>query len=591
MANKAKVWLIKGGGQILGPFADKQVIDLLKNRVIVPLDEASNPCGRWQYIRDVPAFAKVVEDIRTKNLLGTDNTTTQGTDHSSFTPTFKVTNVDPDELTQDIPKVNTIQDVLFHSVDDLIKPEQEPRGEVFTHDKDLFIKQQAQYTSKWIWVVTSIIILFTTGFVIYRQFIAKPKHNKIIATESIDQAMQALDFGDYQRALENFRRAHSLDPNDASIYIYLGLLEIQIGEQPLRGRKLLEKIDMLGNRQKVLIGLGLSYLREDDINNAEKKFNKALEIDGLNRPALIDLGAAAMYGEDYAKAINQFLLVINENKNENDSDYNGAVTLLLVESFIKLYEKEHEKKYLTDAKKYLIDLLKKTHNYALEASVGLAYVNFLLEEKDNIYTQIDKILDMDTEETSLHKQNLLIDGSKLNWKLFSQWCLKFTSELDPNSHVIALEALCIVKNGGLGVAYNKISDAIGKSSKDPLVNSIFAIILRHMNSQENMIVQIDKAQEYNEDKYEQPLRLGAELCKARGDADCQNNKLQLLLSKNPTSLYALAELAKINLKLNDVGKAKEYLSRGQKLSSHYRPFLEIEKMVSKQEDRNGSRGL
>ena len=400
--------------------------------------------------------------------------------------------------------------------------------------------------------------------------------------------IDALDSGDYKKSLDLFRRAHEIDPKDSSIYLYLGMLTVQVEGQGCEGRKILEKLLGIGDKdlKRVLTGIGLAQLKEGDFKGAEINFNKALDIDPLFQPALINLGAAAYYQEDWARASNHLQLAVKEGSED------GAEVLILTETLMRLARAEQEKRYLKEASEYLNQFLQSAHNYKLEAYIASIYVSYLLSEKQNIYSKIDKALDMDTLETESHRQNLFLHRSIASWSLVAQWCLKLTQDLDPTARVVAFESLCLMKSGDLAAANRKIDNAIAQAPKDPLVLSTYAIVLGEMNSGDRAMVAIDKALINEQDKkFEQPRRLKARYCRQIDDVQCQVKYWSEILELNPLSLSALAGLAQVNLNANNITEAKKYLMRGLNISNNYRPLFPVNKVISRSEDRAKARGL
>jgi Tfp pilus assembly protein PilF len=583
-------WLVKSDGRVVGPYLDKQISDLLREHVLRPVDEVARPCGRWSYIRDEPNFAKIVEEIRQRNLRHMDDTTTKGADFSDFTRTDSVSQTDTDDLTQEITQVSTqaVQDVLFHSVDDPQRVSPKSSGEMFTHEGDQLIKLRSSQATRWVWAATSVVLLLTMGFVVFRQFVAIPIQNKSVLDHSTTAGIDALEKGDYTTALELFDRAHALDTNDKSIYLYLGILKIQIENQAFQGRQLLEQINTSDSRdlKQVLTGIGLAYLKESDAKNAEAQFKKSLEIDPLFQYALVNLGATALYQEEWPKAINELQLSIK------DGSHDGAEVLMLAEAAVHQFELSKDKPITDENVGYIDDYINKNLDYKLEAMVGRMYLEMLRGNKTKIYERIDQILDSDFNLTENHRHTLFIHRDRIGWNLISQWGLSATQDLDPNSHVVAFEALCLQKAGEISDAQRKIEDALIQTPKDPVVLAVDAYIMLELNSVDRAQVALEKSMDLNKDgKLIQPLRQAAAICHMQADRECEKKSYLKILEKEPDSLMALAGLARINLQEHNEVDAKKYLVQGLHVSDHYRPFYSINKAISQTEDKEKARGL
>jgi tetratricopeptide (TPR) repeat protein len=524
-----------------------------------------------------------------------DDTTTKGTDPGGITQTASATPLLVDDLTQEIsmtstPTPATVQDILFHSVEDPLTPRTRPEGEMYTHEGDIFVKRQAQDTARWVWAITAIVITVAVTFVVFRQFVAKPILDQTVADESTQAAVVALDEGDYTKALELFNRAYTLDPNNTSIYLYLGILKIQVEEQPVHGRQLLEKLRNKEDRdlKRVLTGIGLGYLKEGDLKNAEDYFNKALDVDPLFLFPTINLGSVALIAEDWAKAANHLQLAIK------DGGADGTETLLLAQAFIKLYEKEKEKRYLNQAREHLQKLIERSRDYRQEAMLADAYIEFVLtgQAPTAPYAFIDAILEVDPYETEAHKHHIFIARDKVRWNILSQWCLKLTQDLDPTSRVVALEGYCLLRAGDWAEASRKLDDALAQAPKDPLTLAAYSYVLKEMNSIERSVVMADKAISYDvKGEFVQPLRMRAYLCQNAGGNDCEKRLWPEVLKQDSNSLAALAGMARILHQAGEIKESKKHLVRGLNISERYRPFYTINRAISQSEDLQKSRGL
>ncbi len=70
------IWLVKSGDRILGPYSGEEIKNKLHEKELVVIDEVVMPMRRWRYIRDEPAFALVVEEVRKSHLSMREDTAT-----------------------------------------------------------------------------------------------------------------------------------------------------------------------------------------------------------------------------------------------------------------------------------------------------------------------------------------------------------------------------------------------------------------------------------------------------------------------------------------------------------------------------------
>lgn len=589
----SSLWLAKSNGRVLGPYTDRQIGDLLLERVLVPLDEICPSFGRWEYIRDIPYYAKIIEDLRIRNLRASaDDTTTVGDQEFSDARTATVSAVMPDDSTQEISSVQAfmVQDIAFNSTEDspTVNTNAKLNMNAYTHSNDFIVRKKSNETARWLWVVTVVVITLSLSVIIFRKQVVQPIRNKSAYEENIATAMDALESGEYQVALDNFKKAYAIDPKDKSIYLYLGILQIQIENQSLSGRNLLEKLVEDGGFElkRVYTGIGLSYLKENDLTSAELQFAKALEVDDSFRPAIINIGAAAIMGDHLDKAEKYLLRAIREDGPD------GAEVLMLVELHMNAFRASKELSHLEAALRFLHEYRKQSTVYRIEMAIADAYISVLRGDNSKAYKDIDKILDMDFIESGSHRMNLFVFRDLISWSKVSQWCLRQTENLEPNSHVVAFEGICLLMAGDIPSATRKIDDALAQTPKDPLVLSAYGMLLQNVNAMDRMSVVIDKAIENDSQaKYRQPMRLKAWLCQTNGDFECAQKYWGQLLNLNPDSLSALAGVTQSELHNKNVKAAKELLVRGLNISNSYRPLFKLNKSISQSEDRKKAKGL
>jgi Flp pilus assembly protein TadD len=584
---KSLPWLVKSGGRIMGPFSTKEVIEKLQGRELVVLDEISQPFSRWVYIRDERTFLKTVEELRMKSSRMSDDTTTDidQTRSSTLTPgmTASITR-DIDDLTEDLSK-KAVQDVLFKSVDDkeLSDRSRSGRGSAeYIFEKDPRIQSRANEAARWLWVFSFSMIFITVVYVLFAQFIAKPMQNEAKADEKIRMGNEALEDGQYANALKFFQEAYELKPKDKSIWLHLGLLKVQLMNQNVEARRLLEKLAEIktSDLKRIHTALGLSYFRGGELNDAETYFTKALDLDARFLPALVNLGAVALYQNNYSQAQSQFQLAIKEGSAD------GAEVSMLVEALIQSYQKSKDLSFLEEAKKYIDDYLNARGGFLGEVHVLKIWVLAQMRKASEIYQTIDSFLDLDPLQSSMHKYDIYVLRDRLSWKLLNQWCLRSTERLEPNSHVLAIEAMCLFRAGEMLDASKKIENAVAQAPKDPQVQAIYAYLLDEMGNFEKSKVSIDRALQYDADKkLKLPRVLQAKFCMKVEDQICALNYLNELLKIDPKSLFALAGLAKINLTKANISEARKYVQRGLDLSPNYVPLLELRRQMSRTQDR------
>ena len=276
------------------------------------LDEVSAPSRRWLYIRDTPAFASVVEEMRQASMGANDNTMTEADAHTATdtgTITSSITTAlegYSDDLTDEITFAgNRSKEIVY---DNLIETNTASSSagpakyKSFGYKDDREMLRQTKSSSLKMWFLTASILLLASGFVAYKQLIQKEQDQVVSAQNQKDLGLLNYKVGRYDEALKNLRSAHNLNPQDSDIYLPLGILMIEYDGQTLVGKRLLEKIVDPALMVEATSGIGVANLYDDDYLSAEKNFKKVLKLNSTYLPAVANLGATYLKRGNYTTA-------------------------------------------------------------------------------------------------------------------------------------------------------------------------------------------------------------------------------------------------------------------------------------------------
>jgi Tfp pilus assembly protein PilF len=152
--------------------------------------------------------------------------------------------------------------------------------------------------------------------------------------------------GDYLKALEQYNKVLAADPLNASVYNNLGLLYYATNNITESVRAFRRAILIDPKYDKAHNNLGLALLRQPGQDaEAEREFERALQLNTKNAEALTNLAALAKKSGNTERAKVQYLQAIQANPASAEAHYNLAV----------LYEEQgeagnavdHFKKFLT----------------------------------------------------------------------------------------------------------------------------------------------------------------------------------------------------------------------------------------------------
>lgn len=577
-----KVWLVKSAGRVLGPVSAQQVAERLATREFTIMDEISKPCGRWAYIRDEAVFAKIVQELRFRNTK-IDDDTTQALNTPVGTQTLSLTDANSaDDMTAEIPMPD-IQDAVYQSFERITENPRHQRSfdDVFVYEGDS--RAQKRASAKWMWVLTAVIGITTLMYIAFNQFVAKPIQQRDSNQQSITAGLDALEIGNYKKALDNLRQAHETNSEDRSIFLPLAILEIQVGNETVKGLRLLDRLKGSNiDSKRLLVGRGLAALKDGEYSEAEKHFDQALRSDSLFAPALVNLGAAALYLGEPQRAIGYLQMAVRDGSRES------VAHLMSVEALAALVSKGKERPLLQQSLEQLARQISAERVHFRQKIVAQLYGLKLLQLERQIPQYLPLFLDAPVANEQPFKTDLYVHNDRVNWERYGQWCLEVLTAQEPTASVVAAEALCLFHMGDLLGASRKMEDAVAQAPRDRLIHAVYAALLLGMSSPERAEAAVQKAlQLEGPANYQLPLIVAAQLCDIKGNHQCAKSHWEDLLKIRPNSLYAHSGLAKHWLKAGEIDRANRHIEAALNINSKYIGALQLKEELVQARRRRG----
>jgi tetratricopeptide (TPR) repeat protein len=570
-------WLVKSDGEVFGPFAYSELVDAIRLRRFRPTDEASVPGSRWTFIRDEPLFAKAVEQARHATLSQSDDTTR---DVSAMTQSRTVditltqsqSGPSDDDRTEEIA-ISTVQEALYGGGD---RRGGSATSVSYSYESDPRVQAAAQSSTRWLMVLTVVLVFLTAGYVLFNRFVARPIQERSSLEQHMVEGRRAYDLGDYESALKAWRLVRETNPDDRQILLPLALLEIQVGQQTVVAKKLLDAYLKLPNvdRRQGLNAQGLAALKDGQIAEAQALFQQALDLDSGFVPAILNLGAAAVLEKEWSAA-NGFLQLAIKNGGGD-----GYESLLLSQALLQQWAATKDKSYLQEALDVLERGARKEDPYLQGRRVALAYVRSLLGQKDLAENRILDFAEVPLNWQKLFRMDLQMAHDGLSWSVVKQWCLTVVSQIDPKAGLVATEAKCLFLAGDLLEASRKIELALGQEPRNPLVQAIYADLLLSMNDAEKAKVAIEKAVDFDKDeKHLLPLLLQARTCEGQRDFLCSTTYWKKLFDRQGESLLAQAGLARSFWSDGKFDEGRRFFTMTKVNGEQFIPMLELKKEI------------
>ena len=626
-----KIWIIKEGLEILGPFNQAEIIAQINNKEILETDQIASPFSRFEFLKDCEEF----------NLLFkiTDYTEISKIEHTAATE--KVDQVDPsvtgffdvtlqkqkgasrhpykklpsstitDKKTIDQPKPidnnKKTADKKSKSIDPLETPTSIKRSSSIY--KTFFLS---------IGLISIIICLFYYQ----QQFVMQQKAQKEEINEKLfNQSIMDKEVGNYEKSLTSLRSILNSKPDHLQAFFHL--IEILILQEKYEeARNLLNDrlLNIAPNMQyHIHHYLALIDLQKKELSRAMQNLNNTLKQKPSFVPAIINLGTLYFLNEEYEKATEQY----NSTIIASSKDYLEFEGILIlhqaansIKSYLSLENREEEdledniesleediKNYTMEDQQYenLEDMIirleeyqERTYDFKLEASMMLALLELLLDNIERSRNLLSDILELDWDLTSQHSHNVLYYYlDELLWSniIVSTFEIKnFEWNDDPN--LLAIYGFLNFKTGKKEQGKEYIRRAIDLDQDNYKVKTLFAYIQDKLDFRENACEILASMIQYESDNHLCAL-LRQRLCTSDSSIEEQKKVLTNLQLSNYFQLQALTGLAHFSeIEQNRIA-AKKYFQEAQSLSKNYKPLLELQakwiKRINRSHFKNATR--
>lgn len=576
MARVEPSWLIKSSGRILGPFPADKIAELLRTREISVLDEVSDSLRRWQTIQYHSHFKEIVDNMRKQSLSEkTEATWTPGTSTMGLTQTLTdLTDAEmTEEVTLDLESFNTQKEIVIHNVREHSQATPVATGARYQpqYGNNTAIAKQVERTTRGLWLVTIIVLLGVVAFIIHRRFNGGQFEGRLPAQNLKQNVVNLVQIGHYADALRELKNYFPDPTLSGDLAIYYGSLLIQLENQTVMGRRLLNMV--LANKRpevkQAYTGLGLADLLDGQFDAAEANFEKALAVDADYVPAIINMSALALQKGDYRRSKNL------ASRTLTLSPFQGEAMLILAESQLYLSKASGTLAELVPVGRGIRDFQARQWDYNGEVGFYGLYFDFLRREK-GLEEKIEKYLDTDPRLTQDHRHGVFIYRGRASWKVMGRFCEQMIEKNIDNPRMSAFQASCLAREGKWDASRKAIEKAVHQSPKDPLIQAWYSYILRESGDGDQASVILARATDSNrKGEYKLPTLLQARFSQANDDVENAKQSWQRLYERDPNHLPALAGLAWVNVKMRSNNEASKIIEKGLKISPDYIPLLEL----------------
>lgn len=560
-------WLVKSSDHILGPFEfDRVVEDIFKGEIHL-LDEIKGPFERWRPIKDHSLFAAAIERLKATTYTRREGTVTATLDIGTRTS----------DLTQ--TKTPTLTP-MTGSGGRKGKPEI-----VEVISDEVFIQQPYQdappipVVSRRVpvsFVLTFLLLIAASVVFMLYDF----QKNKQIAEKVsaygqwTDQGIADLRLGQYPQALESFKQALSISPNDPYLILELAPLMVQfegqfaVVESMIKNLMSLHTQKDFQKRGHVILALIHSY--QGQWREALASLDEALKIDENFLIAQVNRTYVLLRNRNFDEATPWAQKVVGDHPDEAVTHY------LYIRSLVEKGVNNKDVMALREALSVAQGYPQKFSDFKQEVLFWTAVAEMNSETQPNDFEKsVNQFLRVDFELTQLHVHDSLLDFQIFNWADSLSGCETMAQSLAaPSSE--KLKGFCKLKVHQTSEA-KKIFEKLRKEQvQDGILLSLYASALLkgdELSEAKNSLGLIDQV----EDK--QPL-LETLLrgCLLKSDLGCAEALFKGRHSNQISLLYSHWGNSEIHLN-SDRKKSKASIQMGLEISPTFAPLLRVKKRI------------
>jgi tetratricopeptide (TPR) repeat protein len=264
----------------------------------------------------------------------------------------------------------------------------------------------------------------------------------------------------------------------------------------------------------------------------------------------------------------------------------GALVLQLAAVEILQWQSQSEKAALTEAAKRVQSFQGQSIDYQQELLLAQTYLDFLKGDATGLDGKFRRILDVDPQQTDDFRHSPILARNLADWTQWGIWCRQLSEAGGDMPSAYALDAVCQLKQGQPLAARASIEKAVNQAPRDPLLQAVYAFILRSAGFGGEASVALGRAIELDRrGDYLLPVLLQARFCQEREDLDCASTYWLKVMEKSPRSPAAKVGMAQVYEARQAKGEAQRLLQEVASVTPDYKPYLRMKRQL------NGKRSL
>lgn len=555
-------YIVKSASRIQGPFSLEELAAQVSRRELSMLDEVRTPDNRWSFVREIPSFKELIEQLRSEEIHFSDQT------QSSVTLTSRtntaITTTSSAHLDSEAPDPL----VSINAREKTIAPGVSSSSYGSITDKRVQQRMRASQKRRNLFIL--VLAGAVLGFAVYTLRPGKPKGpNRAQIVEFAKYAEELARVGRYPDALALLvkdERNAFLTPEQQ---ILKAKLYLQATPQVVEVKRMLDGLQTIKEEQtrgQVTLIRALIAVRERRWMEADQGFrslmgNRFLDLEAKMNVAVLRYLTGNTVGtlqalaqiparsplDNYAKLLKGMSVLMERNPGASVPRADAVAEELLREAG----ESRENRFELT--------------------LVGAALMN-KAGRKEDVRAAIERLRDIDPFASRNFISNLSIEYAPLAWETFGEICDHVAALAMDSTAGPGLRAECKFLQGQEGAAVTLIEQARRQYSTDLKLAAVHALLLK----QSNRALEAKSLIQFLEGKESLLGELVmSDICLAENDWGCVERRLQTVRSLDPMEplmFYGLGLLAKQRSQ-NEV--VRDLVSQGLRLYPRYRPLLDL----------------
>jgi Tfp pilus assembly protein PilF len=626
-------WLVKSGDRIAGPYSTEALAQLIRDKEVVVIDEIMAPQARWTYVRDVEAFATVVEEMRRGLMNSREDTEVQGytspvqksTVTRATTPTVTngatITTTSPVDLTgenDDAASVTKAENVTVTATVPDFKPAPAPPPQKPTlvkspaqmpgpttpnenvnrngptaapaknltmaplshHTKDVPpsdpLAPPKQYVRPSIGsggsglILGALVLIAVVTFIIY-SVLKAPHTTSVVNTDNLQtQASVAWKRGEFDRALELYRSLNHDQPGDPLVAARLATLLMKIEGQTVEAKRVIESA-------------------KDNAKDDEQK--SALSVAS---------GLAALQTDDprtavteFASASNTWIASFNEGvaytmlkewpKAASSFDHageNAVALLMLARTHLSAAEAGSVPKVAArrQADEAIKKALLQSPDYQQESLLIASYIDVVSGNAKRATKEVLEAVETDPNQTNDHFHDPSLNLEQVSWTKLLTYCQALHKEM--NTRVSgAMLGLCLAKANQIEDATKTVELELGKEPTNTYLHAVNAYLHTVADREDAARASLTLSAKNGTSRLAEIL--SARLCTREKQDACAEEAWSKLASESNPPIAAVTGLAQMRLAKGDTSTANALLVKAESMSPKYLPLLRLREEASR----------